>query len=89
MSEIDAERGQGFDGVGKEAFAAGFVDGGLHCIGDVNFQALKRGRYGAGEACRAGSGNEEVDLFCMRAKVHRETRFYALSDAVRWPKIQG
>jgi hypothetical protein len=73
LREIDAERSEGFDGMRKETFATGFVDGRFHCVRDVNFKALKRRGYGAGEAGRPGSGDEDVDLLCVRVRVHRKS----------------
>jgi hypothetical protein len=36
----EAEGGEGFDGVGHETFAAGFIDGGLHGVDDFDVETL-------------------------------------------------
>jgi hypothetical protein len=40
MVEVDAELGQSGEGVGHEAFAAGFVDGGLPAVCYFDMEAL-------------------------------------------------
>ena len=50
LIEIDAEGGEGVEGVGHEAFAAGFVDGGLHGVDDFDVKTVA----GGGDGSRRG-----------------------------------
>ena len=51
---------ESFDGVGHEAFAAGFVDGRGETVGDFHGEALLGSGYGGGEAGRACSNDEDI-----------------------------
>ena len=44
MNGVETEGGEGFERVGHEAFAAGFVDGRLHGVDDLDVKALEGGR---------------------------------------------
>ena len=64
-AEVDAEVGEGGYGVGHEAFAAGFVDGRAHAVGDFYGEAVLGGGDGAGEAGWASAGDEDVGGGCV------------------------
>jgi hypothetical protein len=60
--QVDSESGEGGYGVGHEAFAAGFVDGRRHAIGDFYGETLLGGGDGTGQAGGTSSGDEDVGL---------------------------
>jgi hypothetical protein len=64
----EADGCEGFERVGHEAFAAGFVDGRLHCVDDFDVKALMGSGDSAGEAGWACSNDDDVAL--ARAEVH-------------------
>ncbi len=57
---VDAEFGEGGEGVRHEAFTAGFVDGRRHAVDDLNREAPESSRDGAGQTCRASTGDEDI-----------------------------
>jgi len=60
--DLDAELGEGEAGVGHEAFAAGFVDGGTEGVGDEDVGAAPAEGDGGGEARGSCSGDEYVTV---------------------------
>jgi hypothetical protein len=60
--DLDAELGEGLAGVGHEAFAAGFVDGGTEGVGEEDVGAALAEGDGGGQACGACSGDAHVTV---------------------------
>jgi hypothetical protein len=63
--EVDSEIGEGGYGVRHEALAAGFVDGGLHAVGDFYGETALCSSDGTGEAGGTSSGDEDVGASCF------------------------
>ena len=63
LLEVEAERGEGGEGVRREAFAAGLVDGGLHAVDDFDLKALRCGGDGARQT---GGACADYDYVCVR-----------------------
>ncbi len=57
---FDTEVGEGGDGVGHEAFAAGLVDGRGHAVGDLDGKAVLGGGDGSSEAAGASAGDKDI-----------------------------
>jgi hypothetical protein len=72
----EADGCEGFERVGHEAFAAGFIDGGLHGVDDFDVKALTRSGDGSGESGRATAYYQ--DITSGPAKVHRHPPFLPL-----------
>ena len=70
--EIDADGGEGLEGVGHEAFAAGFVDGRAYGLDDIDLEAEAGGGDGSGEAGGACSYDGDVRGICW-CEVHFES----------------
>ena len=72
----EADGGEGLERVGHEAFAAGFIDGGLHGVDDFNMKTLACGGDGTGESGWASSDYDDIrsgpgNVFGnVRANVH-------------------
>ncbi len=62
LTEVEAEGGEGSEGVGHEAFAAGFVDAGLHGVDDFNVKAVVGGGDGGGETGWSRADDGDVRL---------------------------
>jgi len=60
LIEIEAEGGEGSQRVGHEAFAAGFVDAGLHGVDDLDLKTLVGGGDGAGQTSWPCAYDENV-----------------------------
>src|ERR1700736_5055758 len=56
----EADGGEGLERVGHEAFAAGFIDGGLHGVDDFDVKTLACGGDGAGESGWASADYEDI-----------------------------
>jgi len=66
LIEIEAEGGEGFEGVGHEAFAAGFVDSRLHGVDDLDLKALVSGGDCAGQTGWSCAYYENISLIDAR-----------------------
>jgi hypothetical protein len=58
--DVNAEFGEGSEGVGHEAFATCFVDGGCHAVGDLYGEATESSGDGSGKSSRPCAGDEDV-----------------------------
>jgi hypothetical protein len=56
----EADGGEGLERVGHEAFAAGFIDGGLHGVDDFDVKTLTRGGDGTGESGWASADYQDI-----------------------------
>jgi hypothetical protein len=63
--EVEAEGSERGEGVGHEAFAAGFVDAGLHSVDDLDLEALIGGGDGAGQTGRSCTYDENINRIQM------------------------
>jgi hypothetical protein len=63
----EAEGREGFERVWQEAFAAGFIDGGLHGIDDFDSETLASGGDGTSQTGWARADNQDIALV---ARIH-------------------